>query len=267
MARKRIRITSRMLFVWFLLAGFILLFCPAKITSKFQFAFARIFRWPLNIGKNMSLSARTSVAVQDESARKESQYQNYIVNLEEELRRKNEQIRQLTGIRTRLRGFEGAKLAPAEIITSSTEGQRCELIINRGSDDGLAKGFYVIGDNSVIGIVTDLSARTAKVRLLTDTSSAVQVNIAGIEANMLMQGDGKNLAKIKMVPAKHKIKVGDPVLVRRKPGLLDIAMIAGAVQQCKRDDKNASLWEITVKPVCDTARLNDVAVIIMNPAK
>jgi rod shape-determining protein MreC len=147
------------------------------------------------------------------------------------------------------------------------EGRRSELIINRGSDDGLTKDLFVIGDNSVIGTISDLAERTAKVRLFSDASSAVGVNMAGLEINMLMQGDGGNTARIKLVPVKHKIKVGEAVLVRKKPGYLDISMIGGVVQQCRRDDKNAALWDITVKPVCDIAALNNVAVIVMNPPK
>jgi hypothetical protein len=102
--------------------------------------------------------------------------------------------------------------------------------------------------------------------LFSDASSTVQVNIPGLEINMLMQGSGANSAKIKLVPLKHKIKVGDEVMLRKKPGYLDIAMIAGAVQQCKRDDKNPALWDITVKPACDISKLDNIAVIIMNPA-
>jgi rod shape-determining protein MreC len=254
-----------MLFAWFTLGGLILLFSPQALTNRFQFAFARFFRWPLSASRNIPLSAKTELPLQNDSNRKETQYQNYIVNLEEELRQKNQMVQQLTGLRTRLRGLEGAKLVSADIITASVEGRRSELIINRGSDDGLTKDLFVIGDNSVIGTITDLSARTAKVRLFTDASSVVQVNIAGLELNMLMQGDGANTAKIKLVPVKHKIKVGDAVLVRKKPGWLDIAIIGGAVQQCKRDGKNPALWDITVKPVCDIAKLNSVAVIVMNP--
>jgi rod shape-determining protein MreC len=218
------------------------------------------------MGRNMPLSAKTKVSVQNDFSQKETQYQNYIANLEEELRQKNQAVQQLAGLRSRLGGLEGAKLVPADIITASIEGLRSELTINRGSDDGLVKGLFVIGDNSVIGVITDFSQRTANVRLLCDASSTVQVNIPGLEINMLMQGGGANKAKIKLVPLKHKIKVGDEVLLRRKPGYLDIAMIAGVVKQCKRDDKNPSLWDITVNPVCDITKLNSVAVVVMNPA-
>lgn len=265
MARKRIRISRKMLFAWFMLAGFILLFSPLAITSRFQFAFARLFHRPLNAGKQMPLSAKTELPLKDDFSRKESQYQNYIANLEEELRQKNQAIQQLSGFRTRLRGLEGARLVSADVIIASASGLRSEFIINRGKDDGLTKDLFVIGDNSVIGAISDLSARTAKVRLFSDSSSVVQVNIPDVEINMLMQGGGNNTAKIKMVPVKHQIKIGSPVMLRKKPGVLDSAMIVGEVQQCKRDNKNPALWDITVKPSCDIAKLNNVAIVVMNP--
>ena len=54
-------------------------------------------------------------------------------------------------------------------------------------------------------------------------------------------------------------------MLRKKPGFLDSAMVVGEVQQCKRDNKNPALWDITVKPSCDITKLSNVAVIIMNP--
>lgn len=264
MAGKRIRISKRMLFAWCVMGGLIVLCSPRALTGKFQFAFARIFRLPLSIGRNMPLSASTEVSIRNEEARKEAQYQNHIINLEEELHQKNLALEQISGMRSRLRGLEGAQIMPVDIITASVEGKQCELVINRGSEDGLTKGLYVIGDNSAIGTITELAGRTAKVRLFTDSSSIVQVNIAGLDLNMLMQGDGANRAKIKLVPIKHKINTGDAVLIHKKPGWLDSAMIVGNVAECKRDSKTPGLWDITVRPVCDITKLNTVAALKMS---
>ena len=266
MARKRIRISRRMLFAWFMLAGFILLFSPLSITSRFQFAFARFFHRPLSAGRQMPLSARTELPLKDDFSRKESQYQNYIANLEGGAAPERPDDSAVVGLSDKItRGLEGAKLVPADVIVASASGLRSELVINRGKDDGVCKDMFVIGDNSVIGTISDLYARTAKVRLFSDSSSVVQVNIPDVEINMLMQGSGNNTAKIKMVPVKHQIKIGSPVMLRKKPGVLDSAMIVGEVQQCKRDNKNPALWDITVKPSCDITKLNNVAVIVMNP--
>jgi hypothetical protein len=130
-----------MLFTWFMLAGFIFLFAPQGITNKFQFAFARIFCRPLSIGRNISLSARTRQVVADVVSRTDyNMLQNHLANITKELLEKDKKLEELTGIKGRLNALEGAKLVPADIITAAIDGSRCELIINRGRHDGLAKG-------------------------------------------------------------------------------------------------------------------------------
>jgi cell shape-determining protein MreC len=69
------------------------------------------------------------------------------------------------------------------------------------------------------------------------------------------------------MPLKYKIKQGDKVFACRQPGFLDAPMIIGEVAECKRDEKEPMLWDITVKPRCDIKNIKDVAIIIMNPKK
>ena len=257
-----------MLFTWFMLAGFILLFAPQNLTNKFQFAFARLFRWPLSIGRNISLSASRLTAsgqqpLTDGLGRSEyNKLQNHIANLTEWLIQEHRKVEKLSGLRNRT-VLKGAKFVLADVITTSIDGLHNELIINRGENDGLAKDQFVLGDNSIIGTISDISSRTAQVKLITDHTSKIAVKIAG--ADRLMQGSGNNSAKVQLLLIKHKVKTGDVVYAGKKPGLLDIPMIAGTVTKCRRDDENPSLWDITVKPACDIERLNDVAVLIMNP--
>ena len=82
---------------------------------------------------------------------------------------------------------------------------------------------------------------------------------------MIMQGNPPRWAKILLLPATHKVKIGDVVYAQKKPGFLGTPIIVGTVAQCKRDDENPLLWDVTVKPVCDIKKLSDVAVIVMNP--
>jgi len=262
MRRVPTKVSRRMLFSWFILAALIFLFAPAKVTSRFQLAFAGIFRWPLNIGRNISLSARSQQPVTDSLRRTESLYQNNIANLIEELLEKRETVEKLSGLRDRLYVLEDAKLMAADVITAYIDGARNELIINRGERDGVAKGQFVLGDNSIIGTIADVSSGMARIKLVTDPASKIAVKIADVGA--IMQGNGDNTAKVRL-PAKWNVKTGDSVKAAPKPGFLDVPMIVGRVSQCKRDGENPLLWDITVKPACDTERLSDVAVIIMNP--
>ncbi|MFA5238216.1 MAG: rod shape-determining protein MreC [Phycisphaerae bacterium] len=262
--RKKRRLESpsqKMLFTWLMLGGIIFLLAPQNVTSKFQFAFARIFSWPLSIGRNITLSARMEPGAADVvSRRKYDQLQNYLANVTEELNRERQKAEELSGLRNR-HSLEGAGLMLADVITASADG----FIINRGQNDGLQKGLFVLGDNSVIGTISDISPRTAKVELITETTSSTAVQMG--ELKTVLHGDGKNSAKVQLVSIKHKINIGDNVYACRKPGLLDAPIIIGTVAQCSRSGENPLLWDITVKPACNIQELTDVAVIIMNPQK
>ena len=265
MARKQIRVSRRMLFTCFMLAALIFFFTPQKVTNKFQFAFARFFRWPLSIGRSISLSLPAQQPVTGfVSRRKYNQLQNHLANIIEQLNLEHKQVEQLSGIRTRL-PLEGARLVPAQVIRVSTGGSQSGLIINRGMSDGLAKGQFVLADNSIIGTIWDVGGREAYVRLFTHPASRIEVVIARLDIDRVMAGNAGNSAKIPIVPVEHKIKVGDNVFARSKPGLLDAPIIIGTVAECKKDDQKPLLWDITIKPACDIERLEDVAVIIMNP--
>jgi len=247
-----------MLFTWFMLGGFIFLFTPSKLTNKFQLAFARVFHWPLSIGRNISLSARTRQPLTDVVSRgKHVQLQNYLANVEAQLAQELQRNEKLSGLRKK-HPLAEAKFAFANIAKSSAN----ELIINRGEKDGLAKGQFVLGDNSIIGTISEVLSHTAKVKLITNATSQIAVTIAN--QNAIIQGDGKDSAKIPLFPRKHKVQVVDPVFCRPKPGFLNSPMIIGKVIQCKRDDENPLLWDIMVKPACDIEKINYVDVIVMN---
>lgn len=259
-------LSTRMLFTWFMLVGFIFLFAPQSLTSKFQFAFVRFFRCPLNVGRNVSLLAHTQKTLADAASRREnSQLQNRIANLEEELLQKHKKVEKLLGLRDRLYALDGANLILADVITASLDGMNSKLIINRGKNDGLAEGQFVLSENSVIGVVSDVSSRIARVKLVTDPASNIAVKIEGLDIGRIMQGDGRGAAKVQLLSTKHNIEVGSDVYACKKPGFLDAPMKIGTVAQCKRADENPLLWDITVKPVCDVEKLNDVTVIVMNP--
>ena len=261
MAGKQIKVSRRMLFTWCMLGGFILLLSPGSLTSKLPLAFARIFGFPLRVGRSISLSVNSQQPGPGGADGMEVQYQNYIANLEAELEQERRKMEKLSGLRSR-RPLEGANLVFADVIKASVSGFQSELIINRGRRDGLARGQFVLGDNSIIGTVATVDTSTASVRLITDPASRIEVTIA--DTSRIMQGAGGNSAKVEMLSTEHKIKLGQRVYAKKKPGLLDVATIAGKVSQCKVDGAQPLLWDVTVAPACNMETLSSVAVIIMN---
>ena len=256
-----------MLFTWFMLTGFIFLFAPQNLTSKFQLAFVHVFRWPLTIGGNLVMTAQTQQPLTGVVGRSETQYLNYIANLEETLAQERKKFKKLSELYNTYNTYvwEGTDFALADVITKAVEGSRTELTIACRKTTGLAKGQFVLGDESIIGTISDVFPQISKatVKLVTDPTSIIPVKIA--EFKNIMKGSGNNSAKIEMV--KNKIEVGQNVFALKNPGFLDAPMIVGKVSECNRNQKNPSIWDITVVPACNIEQLEDVAVIIMNPQK
>ena len=264
MMNKQIKVSNRMLFTWFMLAGFIFLFTPQKLTNKFQFAFTRIFRWPLSIGRSISLSTHAQQSLTDVVNRsKYNKLRNHLANVTQWLHQERQKVEKLSGLRDRA-VWKGVNFVLADVITFS-DGPNDKLIINRGESDGLAKGQFVLGDYSIIGTISDVNPRTVQVKLVTGPGSKIAIRIAELNVGAILQGNGNSSAKVQWLSRKHKIKIGDVVCARKKPGFLDIPMIIGTVVQCREDNENPLLWDITVKPACDIEKLNSVAVIVMNP--
>ena len=265
MARKRVKVSRRMLFTWFILAGFILLFAPQSWTNKFQFAFTHLFSWPLSVSRDISISARARQTPADVVSRtRYNQLQNHLANIMEELNQERRKVEALSGLRERI-PLDGAKFVLADIIANSVGKTNRGFIINRGRDDGLAKNQFVLASNSILGTISEVSAHTAEVRLITDPASSIAVKIAELNVGRVMRGAGGNSAKIQMLSIKHQVKVGNNVYACKKTGLLDTPLVVGKVAECKKDDENPSLWNITVRPACDIDKLDSIAVLVMNP--
>ncbi len=261
MARKQNKVSGKMLFTWFMLGGFILLFAPHSVTNKFQFAFSHVFKWPLNLGRNISLAA-TRYSRFDGVSRAEEKLQTHIANLNAELVEGRRRFERLYGLHNSY-VWDGVSFVLADVITSAIDQSHSELVIGCGENRGLSRGQFVLGDNSIIGTIVDVSANQAKVRLISDPASILAVKVGGLDA--VLTGAGKAEAKIKMLKRKHKIKLGENVFAQRKSGYLDAPMKAGTIVNRKVDAEFPLCWDITVKPACDLESVKDVAVIIMNP--
>ena len=272
MAKNASKVSERMLFIWFMLAGLIFFFAPPKITNKFQFGFVRIFRKPISIGRNISLSASRVIASEPSmnedfvSRERYDKLHNHLANVTEWLKQERQKVEQLTGLRDRP-VWKGVDFILADVIAASVNGLRGELIINRGQKDGLTNDQFVLANDGVIGTICKVDNRTAQVRLISDPTSKMAVKIANFNMDRILHGEGNCSAKVKLVPTKYSIKVGDIVYAQKRPGFLSSPVIVGTVADCKSNDENPLVWDITVQPVCDIQKLTDVAVIVMNPQK
>ena len=262
MAWKHITVSRRMLFIWCMLAGFIVLLSPQNLTSKFQFAFTYVFRWPLTIGRIISLSAATQRPIRDKDIVSRDEYEkllNHLVNVTQQRDDAQLNFQKISKMRNKP-AWERAGFVQADVITVKVDNLSGELYINRGKEDGLEKNLFVLADNSIIGTISDVDKRTARVRLFTDPASNIAVRIGN--SDKLMKGCGNNQAKVEML--KQKIGIDKEIMASKRPGFLGPPMIIGKVVQSKHNDQPL-LWDIIVEPVCNIQKVESIHVIIMNP--
>ena len=262
MADKQIKVATKVLLAWLVLAGFILFLMPREQTDKLQLAFAGIFKRPLNIGRDALLFGRQGSAG-SVSAEQYNRLRNHLANITEQLHNEHRKVEELSGLRNRM-FLEGAKLVCGDVITISQQTTQGKLVVNRGTSDGLAQGQFVLAEDGIIGTVSDVFSNTAMIKLVTDPAFKIAVKVGNLDAGAAMQGDGCNSAKIPMVAKKYAVESGDMVYALKQAGFLSTALIVGTVGSCASDAENPLLWDIRVTPVCDIGQLKSVNVIVTN---
>jgi cell shape-determining protein MreC len=264
MTRTLADISKRMLFVYCMLAGFILLFLPPKITGRLQLLYADVFHIPLSLGRAWTVKATTtSLDPQQqeiERLREENRLaENKYSNIESQLEAAQKRIAELAGLREVKPEWSGMGFLPAGVVTDPATGQN-ELIIACGQEDGVAVDQYVMAEYSIIGKISAVAAKTARVRLITDPKCSIPIQLAGADVRGIMVGKGDGTAGISRVRNKESVKANSTVLAQL-PAVPGISIVTAKVTDCKRSVKEPLVWDVSVKPACDIASLRSVFVI------
>ena len=153
MHRKNARLSNRMLFIWLLLASSIMLFIPTPITNKIQLTFFHLFSKPLSLAKSIWHALPNVSEGANEQITDNSRYielRNHLANTMQRLKEQHEKVQELSGLRDRF-AWKGVSFVVADAITFF-QGSQHHLFINRGTDEGVTKGQYVLSDNCIVGI-------------------------------------------------------------------------------------------------------------------
>jgi len=97
----------------------------------------------------------------------------------------------------------------AAVISRKTGSWWRQIILNKGSKDGVEIGSPVVGPGGLVGRVSSTSLFTSSVRLLTSPESKVGVFVDRIKVNGLMIGSGDDFPKLILYSKDADIKVGD----------------------------------------------------------
>ena len=118
----------------------------------------------------------------------------------------------------------------AAVISRKTGGWWRQIILNKGSNDGVEIGSTVTGPGGLLGRVKNTSFFTSSVTLLTSPESKLGVWVDRSQINGLLVGSGDDQPSLILYSKEADIKVGDFVSSSPASSLLPPNIPIGIVQ-------------------------------------
>jgi rod shape-determining protein MreC len=134
------------------------------------------------------------------------------------------------------------------------------VIINAGSNDGVLRGMPVVTDQGLVGRIDAVIADAARVQLITDPASKVNVRLQNAETEASLLGSVTGDVTLDLIPQDITIEQGDLVLTSGLGGGYPPDLIIGQVVNLRSRDFDL-FQQATVQPVVDFNRLQIVLII------
>ncbi len=168
----------------------------------------------------------------------------------------NLRLKQLLDFRNQLSG----KPIVASIIANSANSWFQSCVLNKGSADGIRRGMAVVTPVGVVGKVVSVTPRTAKVLLLTDPNSGIDVLVQRTRARGIVSGSLENGTVLKYVKRSEDIQEGDRLITSGMDGVFPKGMLVGTVIKVRK--QHLGLFQfVEVLPAVQSSRVEDVLVV------
>lgn len=171
-------------------------------------------------------------------------YQSYAALSDEnrELRRELQQMQawkeaalQLEQKNARLLELNNVRLDPkltfvtGSVLADSGSPFRRSVLLNVGGRDGIRDGWAAMDGLGLVGRISGVGVRTARVVLLTDPGSMIPVTIQPSGQRVLLSGDNTALPRITFLENADLVQPGDRVVSSGDGGIFPAGILVGQV--------------------------------------
>lgn len=134
------------------------------------------------------------------------------------------------------------------------------VIIDLGSNDGIQRGMPVVTAQGLIGRVDAVIADAARVQLITDPASAINIRLQTSNVEAILTGSVTGDLSLDLIPQGASIEEGDIVVTSGLGGGYPADLIIGQIVNIRKRDADL-FQQASVQPVVDFSRLSIVLVI------
>ena len=173
------------------------------------------------------------------------------------------QLRRLIGAAERL----PLKSMPAEVLYNGRDPYSRKVVIDKGSQNGIAAGAPVVDERGVVGQVTRAHTLSAEVTLLTDKEQAIPVQVVRNGLRAIAFGAGSSgMLELRFMAANAEIQNGDRLVTSGIDGTYPPGLPVATVARIERDAAYA-FARIVCQPAAGVESGSYVLVLGAEPAR
>ncbi|HWQ83023.1 MAG TPA: rod shape-determining protein MreC [Anaerolineales bacterium] len=176
-----------------------------------------------NAPQDLARLRQTNQELEAEVARLEAE----IINLNQQL----SETRVLSALVDFARAQPENRYLAAAVIGRDPSPFLQDLIINRGSDDGIRRGMPVVTDRGLVGRISRVTANAASIQLITDPATIVNIRLEPSRAQAVLIGSITGEVTLEQIPQSAEVQPGDLLLTSglggNYPGNILIGQITG----------------------------------------
>ena len=179
----------------------------------------------------------------------------------EQLLSENTQLRKLLGTSERL----PVKTVLAELLYDARDAFTRKVVLDRGSQHGVALGQPVIDDIGVVGQVTRVFPFSSEVTLLTDKDQAMPVQVLRSGLRSVAYGSGQSgLLDLRFVAPNADIVVGDMLVTSGIDGVYPPGLAVAKVTNIE-NKSTAAFAHIQCQPSAGVDRNRQLLILLAEP--
>ncbi|HSE78291.1 MAG TPA: rod shape-determining protein MreC [Alphaproteobacteria bacterium] len=103
------------------------------------------------------------------------------------------------------------------------------ILVRVGADEGVEKGWPALGAEGLVGRVSTVGGRSARILLITDLNSQVPVLLEESRERALLAGDNSDQPRLQLMPALAKPKAGERIVTSGHGGIFPPGIPVGMV--------------------------------------
>ena len=137
----------------------------------------------------------------------------------------NAQLRDLL----RLTPEPASSYVTARVIANSGGVYVRSVMVNAGRENGVARGQAAVTGDGLVGRVTEVGSRGARVLLITDLNCRVPVIVESSRQRAVLTGDNSERPSLHYVETGPAIRIGDRIVTSGEGGVFPLGLPVGVV--------------------------------------